>query len=234
MSERPSDSSDEALGRQLRTDVPRYAAPARLRAAVVEAAAPPRPARPAWFAPALSALATALALVLAFLPMLPRILPADPTEQLVRSVVAEHTRALMWGTRRAEILPAALPWLRRESGIGLTRVFVGDDRLVFVGAEPVYLDGRRGMALYYRDRDSHLVTYTVLPAPGLPLPERARVQIERFKPALLHDSGFSAWVWKQGDLACFLVSDMVSEADVDRFKDYFVRVRTATEPVPAN
>lgn len=233
MSERLSDSSDEALGRRLATDLPRYAAPARLRAAIVEAAAPPRPRRTFWLAPALSAVATAAVLVLVFLPMLPRILPADPTERLVRSVVAEHTRALMWGTRRAEIIPAALPWLTQESGIGLTRAFVGDDRLVFVGAEPVYLDGRRGMALYYRDGEGHLLTYTVLPAPGLALPERRRVQVDRFKPALMHDNGFSAWVWKHGDLACFLVSDMVSEADLERFKDYFVRVRVATEPVPA-
>jgi len=27
---------------------------------------------------------------------------------------------------------------------------------------------------------------------------------------------------------------MVSEPDVERFKDYFVRLRLATEPVPAN
>jgi len=89
------------------------------------------------------------------------------------------------------------------------------------------------MALYYRDGEGHLLTYMVLPAPGLPLPERRRVQVDRFKPALMHDNGFSAWVWRQGDLACFLVSDMVSQADLERFKDYFVRVRVATEPVPA-
>ncbi len=232
MTERLSDASDEALGRRLAADLPRYAAPARLRAAIVEAVAP-QPRRVFWLAPALSALATAAVLVLVFLPMLPRILPADPTERLVRSVVAEHTRALMWGTRRAEIIPAALPWLTQESGIGMVRVFVGDDRLVFVGAEPVYLDGRRGIALFYRDGDGHLLTYTVLPAPGLPLPERKRVQVDRFKPALMHDNGFSSWVWKHGDLACFLVSDMVSQADLERFKDYFVRVRVANEPVPA-
>lgn len=232
MSERLSDSSDEVLGRRLATDLPRYAAPARLRAAIVETSAP-RPRRVRWLAPALSALATAAALVLVFLPMLPRIAPADPTDRLVRSVVAEHTRALMWGTRRSEVIPAALPWLTQESGIGLTRAFVGDDRLAFVGAEPIYLDGRRGMALYYRDGEGHLLTYAVLPAPGMPLPERRRVQVDRFKPALMYDDGFSAWVWKHGDLACFLVSDMVSEADVERFKDYFVRVRVATEPVPA-
>ncbi len=233
MSERLSDSSDEMLGRRLVTDLPRYAAPARLRVAIVEAATPRR-ARPVWLAPMLSAVATALALVLAFLPLLPRSLPADPAERLVRAVVAEHTRSLLWGTRRLEVIPAALPWLTQESGISLTRVFVGDDRLSFVSAEPVYLDGRRGMALSYRDPDGHLVTYTVLPAPGLPLPERSRVQVDRFKPALVSVEGFSTWVWKHGDLACFLVSDMVSEADLERFKDYFVRVRTSTEPVPAS
>ena len=233
MSDRPSDSSDEALGRRLAAELPRHAAPARLRAAIVEAAGP-RPGRAPWLAPALSAVATALVLVLAFLPMLPRIVPADPTERLVRVVVAEHTRALMWGARRPEVIPAALPWLTQESGIGLSRVFAGDDRLILVGAEPVYLDGRRGVALHYRDGDGHLLTYTVLPAPGLPLPERRRVQVERWKPALLHDGGFSAWVWKHGDLACFLVADLVSEAELDRFKDYFARVRASTEPVPAN
>ena len=91
------------------------------------------------------------------------------------------------------------------------------------------------MALYYRDGDGHLVTYTALPAPGLPLPEARRIQIEnRWRPALMSDSGFSAWVWRQGDLACFIVADMVSESDVERFKDYFVRLRVSTEPVPAN
>ncbi len=232
MSERFSDASDEALGRRLASELPRHAAPARLRAAIAETATPRR-AQPVWLVAALSAAATALALVLAFLPLLPHILPADPAERLVRSVVAEHERALMWGARHSEVIPAALPWLTQESGIGLARVFVGDDRLTLVGAEPVYHDGRRGMALYYRDADGHLVTYTVLPAPGLPLPERRRVQIGRFRPALLHDGGFSAWVWKQGDLACVIVADMVSEADLASFRDYFVRVRTATEPVPA-
>ncbi|HZO39678.1 MAG TPA: hypothetical protein VFE97_10680 [Methylomirabilota bacterium] len=229
-----SPDSDDALGAQLRTELRRYAAPAYVRGAIVERVEPPR-ARPAWLSPVLAAAATALLLVLVAIPFLPRILPADPTERLVRSVVAEHTRALMWGARRPEVVPTALPWLTQESGIGLRKFFGGDDRLVFVGAEPVYLESRRGMALYYRDGDGHLVNYTVLPWPGLPLPESRRVQIQnRWRPALMSDSGFSAWVWRQGDLACFIVSDMVSESDVERFKDYFVRLRLATEPVPAD
>jgi hypothetical protein len=232
MSSHPPES-DDALGTRLRTELRRYTAPAYLRGSIGEAAEPRR-ARPSWLAPTLAAAATALALVLMAIPFLPRIHSADPTERLVRSVVAEHTRALMWGARRPEVMPTALPWLTEQSGIGLTRFFVGDDRLAFIGAEPVYLEGRRGMALYYRDGDGHLVTYTVLPAPGLPLPESRRIQIQnRWRPALMSDSGFSAWVWRQGDLACFIVSDMVSESDVEHFKDYFVRLRVATEPVPA-
>jgi hypothetical protein len=78
------------------------------------------------------------------------------------------------------------------------------------------------------------VTYVALPGPEVAVPERARVQVDRFRPALMRDGGFAAWVWRQRDLACFLVSDMVSEADLARFKDHFVRVRVATEPSPAN
>ena len=229
-----STESDEALGARLRTELRRYTAPAYLRGSIGESAEPPR-ARPSWLAPTLAAAATALVLLLASIPFLPRILPADPTERLVRSVVAEHTRALMWGARRPEAVPTALPWLTEQSGIALRKFFGGDDRLVFVGAEPIYLEGRRGVALYYRDGDGHLVTYIALPAPGLPLPESRRIQIDnRWRPALMSDSGFSAWVWRQGDLGCFIVSDMVSESDVERFKDYFVRLRVSTDPVPAN
>jgi hypothetical protein len=117
-----------------------------------------------------------------------------------------------------------------ESGIRLASAFVGDDRLAFVSAEPVYLDWRRGVALHYRDPNGHDLTYIALPAPGMPLPERQRMQVDQWKPALVRAGGFAAWVWKHGDLACFLVSDLVAEDDLPSFKDYFVRVRAATEP----
>ena len=94
----------------------------------------------------------------------------------------------------------------------------------------MYLDWRRGVALHYRDANGHDLTYIVLPAPGMPLPERQRVQVAQWRPALVRAGGFAAWVWKHGDLACFLVSDLVGEDDLPSFKDYFVRVRAATEP----
>jgi hypothetical protein len=226
------DTTDEALSRRLGAELPRYAPPPTLRAALARQGGSRRP-RLGWVAPALASMATALVLGLFFVPGLPRPAPQDPVQRFARAVIAEHTRTLMWGTRRGDFIPAALPWLTQESGIGLARMFEGDATLVFIDAEPVYLEGRRGVALHYRDADGHLVTYAVLPAPGLRMPERERVPIAgRFRPALLRESGFAAWFWKQGELACFMVSDMVSDADLERFKDYFVRVRVATEPFP--
>lgn len=242
MSGRWSDTSDETLGRRLATELPRYSAPAATRARLLEALeARPARTRQAWLAPALAALATAAVFVLLIMPTLPKTSPGDPADtvqRLVNAVVAEHTRVLLWGARRPDILPAATA--AEEGGIRLTRAFAGDDRLTFVAAEPVYLDWRRGIALHYRDRDGHDVTYVALPVPGMPLPDRLRVPIDnplgdkppQFRPALVRTSGFATWVWRQGDLACFIVSDLVAESDLPMFKEYFVRVRTATEPKP--
>ena len=224
---------DDALGRRLAAELPRYTAPARLRVSIVEAT--DRPRRPVWLMPLITAAATTLALVLFMLPVLPRIAPADPVQQIVRAVVNEHSRVLMWGARQPQILPAGLPWLTQETGIDLRRAFAGDDRLSLVSAEPVYLTRLRGVALHYRDTDGHFVTYIALPAERtFAIRERDRVPIAgRWRPMLARDSGFVTWVWKEGDVACFLVSDMMSQDDLEKFKDYFVRVRVATEPTIA-
>ena len=231
MSERFDDPSDETLSRRLAGELTRHTAPARLRAAMVDAA--PRPRRPVWLGPLVAAAATAMVLILVVLPVLPRIVPADPMQRYVRAVVSEHSRMLMWGARRGDVLPAALPWLTQETGIGLNQFFVGDERLALVSAEPVYLERQRGVAIHYRDQDGHMLTYIALPATGLTVPDRERVQAGRWRPALMRDSGFAALVWKQADVACFLVSDMVSSDDVETFKEYFVRVRSTTDPVSA-
>jgi hypothetical protein len=228
MSQHGPDWSDDALGRRLATELPRHRAPAHLRAAIVSAAGR-GPARSSWRAVAASSTATALVLVLLFITFLPSAQPADPVDRLIRAAVAEHTRTAMWGARRPDIIPA----VTRESGIGLSRAFAGDERLTFIDAEPVFIDRRRGAALHYRDVDGHLVTYIVLPGQGVVVPDKKRVQVQRFRPALLEDNGFATLLWKQEDLVCLLVSDMVSPADLANFQDYFVRVRSATEPFPA-
>jgi hypothetical protein len=223
---------DEGLRARLARELPRYPAPPHVRQAVVRAMDSAAP-RAAWVTPLVSAVAAALLLVLVGVALLPPHAPAEPARRLVRAVASEHTRARLWGVRHREPLAEALPWLTRESGIKLDRVFLGDERLELVGAEPVYLERERGVALHYRDADGRLVTYVALPARTLAVPERSRVQVERFRPALLHDDGHAAWLWRQGELACVIVADMGPSEPLDRFKDYFVRVRVATEPLPA-
>src|SRR5687768_3991285 len=105
MNARWSEMSDEALGRELATALPRHTAPATLRARVF-AGMHPRRARAAWLAPTLSALATAAVFVLLVLPTLPRTTPSDVVQRLVNAVVAEHTRVLLWGARRPDFIPA--------------------------------------------------------------------------------------------------------------------------------
>ena len=233
MTGRYDDLSDEELGRRLAAELPRRMAPAHLRRAILAAAQQARPVRAPWFAPAISALAMALVLILFFVPILPRRVPLDPTERLVRAVVSEHTRTLMWGARRGEVVPAAFTELARQTGVSLNRAFAGDDQLALVAADPVYVDRHRGVALHYRDADGHLVSYVAVPAPGVTVPDRDRVQIDRYRPALVRDNGFAAWLWREGDVACVIVSDRVSEAELEIFKDYFRRMRAATEPLAA-
>jgi hypothetical protein len=233
MSRRYDDLSDDELGRRLKADLPRHTAPARLRRAVA-GAVPARPARIPWLAPAVSALAAAMITLLFVMPGLPRLVPMDPTERLVRAIVSEHTRTIMWGSRR-EIVPAAFTELTRETGVSLTRALTGDDMLTLVAADPVYVDRHRGIALHYRDTDGHLVSYIAVPAPGIVVPDRYRVPIEgtRYRPALIRDSGYAAWLWRQGDVAIVIVSDRVSDAEMETLKDYFKRMRAATEPTSA-
>jgi hypothetical protein len=232
MTGRYDDLSDEELGRRLATELPRRSAPPHL-ARAIRAAIPARSPRPAWLAPSVAALAMALLLVLAFVPMLPRFVPSDPTERLVRAAVSEHTRTLLWGARHGDVVLATLPELSRETGVNLTRTFIGDEQLTLVGAEPVYVDRRRGIGIHYRDPDGHLVSYIAVPAEGVRVPDARRVLIDRWRPALVRDNGFAAWLWRQGEVACLIVSDRVSDAEMETFKDYFKRLRSSTEPLPA-
>jgi hypothetical protein len=218
-----TNGGDDLLGQ-----LPRHRAPAELRAAILRAAAPERSLREWWWAPALSAAATAMAMALVWMSILPRVVPADPLQRLARWVVSEYTRTLMWGEAKGEVAPAA--WLARETGIGISQVFAGDNQIWLVAGEPTYWDGRRGVVFYYKDVDDHMISYVVLPAPNLSLPDRARVQIDRFRPAFSRADGFAMLVWKHNDLACFLISDMVSDADLERFKSYFLRIRRTSEP----
>jgi hypothetical protein len=225
---------DATMGRALRQRLPRHAPPAGLRASIVDAVtsgARRGAGKWLWIAPTAAALATAMIMVLVIAPSLPTTsVTADPVRLVAQAVISEHARTILWGKTRSDVVPAALPRAMEESGVGLNWVFTGDDMIQLIDAQPTYLDGRRGIELSYRDADGHAVTYIVLPARTMALPDHGRVQIDRWKPLLRKEGGFSLIIWKQQDLLCVLVSDLVSDADIGKLKEYFVKVRSSTEP----
>src|SRR3989304_5161032 len=90
------DPGEEARFRRLLAErLPRHAAPPHPPPAPPPRAAPPR--RAFWWAPALSALATAMVLGLVALPLLPRPVEPDPFRSMVSAVLSQHARSLMWG-----------------------------------------------------------------------------------------------------------------------------------------
>ena len=223
---------DAALRRLLRERLPRHPSPPHLRAAILQAAGPTtaRPRWPVlWMPPAAAALAMALIMLLWIAPSLPTSVSGDPIRLLARAVISEHARTILWGESRTDVVPAVLPRAMEESGVELSWVFAGDDVIQLVNAQPTYLEGRRGIELTYRDTDGHAVTYVILLAGSVVIPERGRVQIDRWRPLVRTEAGFSFIIWKQQNLLCLLVSDLVSEADLAKLKQYFVKVRSSTE-----
>jgi hypothetical protein len=224
---------DGGIGRLLRERLPRHAAPSVLRVNVVGALMPDHPSRSwltFWLPPAFSAVATALVMLLWLAPSLPSGSGTDPVQLMMRAVLAEHARNIFWGQSRADVVPAALPRAMEESGVALNWVFTGDEDIQLVDAKPTYMEGRRGIELAYQDVAGHTVTYVIIPGGSVSLPERGRVQIDRWQPLLKKENGFSLIIWRQQGLLCVLASDLVSDDDLSRFKQYFVKVRSSTEP----
>jgi len=225
------DWGEEArLRRLLAERLPHYSAPPRLREAIVAATGARR--RSPWLAPILSALATALVMVLVGLPLLPRAAQPDPLQPIVNAVLSRHMQSLLWGESHPDVVPTAASRVIEETGISLSWFFQGDDQLQLINVEPMILQGRRALALIYKDSEGHMVTHLLTSGAGVSLPNRGRVQIDGFRPLLTKVDGFSVFVWKQQDLVGFLISDLVSEQDLSRFKEVFLKVRSATEILP--
>lgn len=225
---------DPELGTLLRARLPRYPAPPHLRAAVVEALTPVSPPRRwrQWLAPAMSALAAAMVALIWMMPRLPVTPASDPLAEIARAVINEHSRTTAWGEDQPEVVSTALPRAMEETGVTLSSLFAGDDAIQLVSAQPTYVERHRAIALAYRDTDGHILTYVILPGGAVALPERGRVQIERWRPLVRRENGFSLILWKQQGLLCALVSDLVSGDDLERMKQYFVKVRSSTELYP--
>ena len=117
---------------------------------------------------------------------------------MTRAVLAEHAPQHLLGRdalRRGA--RGALPRAMEESGVALNWVFTGDEDIQLINAKP---DLSRRPARHRADlpgRDGHTVTYVIVPGGSVILPERGRVQIDRWRPVVQRENGFSLILWRQ-------------------------------------
>src|SRR3989304_5630907 len=69
-------------------------------------------------------------------PLPPRPGHPDPFPPRASAVLSQHARSLMWGEARPEAVPAALPRVMEQTGLGLSRVFQGDDGFPLLHTHP--------------------------------------------------------------------------------------------------
>ena len=155
-----------ALRQRLRTEVPRYAAPAALRASVSRLAAPPpRAARWRWLAT--GALSGALATVLAWLVATPA-LELVRSHELVQQAVAAHVSATL-GQRLITVASSdqhtVKPWMSARLPYSPPVPDLPDTGFVLVGGRLEQLDGAPTATLVYRYRQ-HMVDVYVRPLEG--------------------------------------------------------------------
>jgi len=219
----------------IQVEAPRYTAPPALRARIRTLLADSAPARPAaarssgwrawlfghrWTAGSLAGAAAIIVLVWAGSLWMAR----DPVSLLLDRAVAEHLEYV----KETKARPVANPQvvvgeLKRQVDYSFEPVFAGDSQVQLVAGTVSDLPGRRAATFVYRDGSGRYTTLFLMPEVGIVLPAEGQMPIETFKPYHRVVSGRQLLFWKQGSLACLLVSDL----DQAGLASMFLKVRKA-------
>jgi len=192
---------DEELDALLRERLPRYTAPAALRARVAQRHASRHDARRSRASNVGLALVVVafVALVLLFGRRVG--VDRDTQSPLVTEAVNDHMRVL-YAERPLEIESGGIhqvkPWFEGRVDFAPIVPFDGDADFPLQGGSVAYYIDRKAAAFVYK-RSLHVITLLVFPSRGLPWASD-RVTAE--------SRGFHAIVWRAGDLGYALVSDV--------------------------
>jgi hypothetical protein len=102
-------------------------------------------------------------------------------------------------------------------------IFTGDSGEQLVAGKVSDLSGKRAATFVYRDGAGRYTTLFLMPEAGIVIPTEGRMPIETFKPYHRLVSGRQLLLWKQGNLACLLVSDL----DQAGLAAMFLKIRKA-------
>jgi anti-sigma factor (TIGR02949 family) len=205
----------------------RHAAPEGLRRRVAESireeaagagrgrARPPRAWVPRLWRPLVPAALGAAAAALISVPVTWYVAGRQPTPIVVlaQEVVHAHERVehtLDWQKHRQD-LEATLAYLSRWLDVEFPRPPVAAGSLKLVDARPTYFFERKAAAFTYEDERGRMVTLFAFRGGDIQLPERGRVQVERFKPYFAAAEKNTLCVWKQKEAGFSMVGRMSQE-----------------------
>ncbi len=215
--------AQERMRRAIRDDLPRLRAPRHLRTQVRSVLAGQRVGR--WWGEALVRVrlrpwipvgaVVALALLIAA-PLAWRGVARPPVVAVVAEAVNEHLRLLL-RNQPQEVTGTpheVVTWFQGRVDFGLavpTRAV--PDFQILGGGLSYFLD-RKVACLMYK-KDAHLVSLFALRGDGVELPRDPKLQVDGAVLTVARQRGFTALVWRKGDVVYLLVSD-IPEADLTR------------------
>jgi anti-sigma factor RsiW len=220
-------AEEQALSRRLR-DVVRYPSPAHLRVQIAQQLEGrtwtriPRSVTWRW----LAASAVVLLAVAASALVLTR-------RDVLHAFIPEATRNYREMVMQHELFgfPDVGPWgstelprlLSEQLGLPVTSLFLGDSELVLMAARPLLVRDRKGMVLLYADRRGWVSSLLLVAATDIEIPRGSRLQLGAFRPYHTQADSLRVVVWKQGEMACFLVA----QAGDQQLADLLLKIRSA-------
>jgi anti-sigma factor RsiW len=196
---RATSEEERMLDQLLEERLPQHPAPLalkrRLAARLPSVDLPVRSTRSRRWAVLALPLAACAALVLV---LRPHTSASDP---LVDEAISDHLRVVYrdqpvdvesGGPHRVK------PWFTGRLDFAIPHVYGGDDEFTLVGGAVALFHDRKAAMLVYK-RQLHTISLLVFPSEGLVLPSDRRVRQKR---------GFSAVLWRDGDLGYALTSDL--------------------------
>lgn len=219
---RNSERLEAELSRVLANQLPRYRAPAVLRARVAErlasSAAAAAPPRRRTLVTALASAATAAAALLAVVRWTqPAFLVSPNRFALADELVNDHLRVVA-SSRPIEIESGGIhqvkPWFTGRLDFAPRVSFDGDAEFALKGGSVGYVGDRKAAVFVFGYR-LHTLTLLVFPAEGLTWPSSGYQPLGRVQVHVRLLRGFTVYLWRDGGLGYGLVSD-VNAADMGR------------------
>jgi len=218
-------AEEQALSRRLR-EVAHYRLSADLRAQIEgQLEGKTWMGIPTWVTWRWLAAAAVLLLALAISPLM--LIRRDPLRTFIPEATRKHREMVVQHELFAfpDVGPggsAELPRLVSEQlGLPVTSLFLGDSDLVFMGARPLVAGDRKGVVIVYADHYGWVSSLQCVSAPEIEVPKRNRLQVEAFHPYHTQVDSLQVLVWKQEEMACFLVA----QASDQELADLFLKVR---------